>query len=124
MTPQDQTILHDPDSGAVGNCMQAAIATLLGLDMEEVPHFAALPDWDGALAAWCASRRLLWVSLSLMSLPDDMPCILTGTSPRGIAHVVVGRGVDTIHDPHPSRAGLRVKKTAWVFAPYLPDPLA
>ena len=41
-----QTILHDPDNGLLGNCMQAAIATVLGLGMEDVPHFAAIGDPD------------------------------------------------------------------------------
>lgn len=117
-----QTILHDPELGTIGNCMQAAVATLLGLPLGDVPHFAAIEgDWGAAFKAWCLGRQLLWISLGVMDVPDDMPCILCGKSPRGIEHCTVGRGLDTVWDPHPSRDGLTTISEVWVLAPYLPE---
>jgi hypothetical protein len=111
-----QTILHDPDSDAVGNCMQAAIATLLGLNLDDVPHFAEHDDWDVRLREWSHQRGLIWFTLGVMEVPDWAPCLLDGKSPRGIAHVVVVRGLTTVWDPHPSRDGLSTIRCAWLFA--------
>lgn len=124
MTPVDQTILHDPDTGAIGNCWQAAVATLLDLPLDDVPHFAAADDFDGLWHWWLHERRMVCMHVGLLDLPNDIPCLLVGTSPRDIAHIVVGIGTRMVHDPHPSRAGLKVTKHAWVICPYLPGDLA
>lgn len=116
MTLVTQTILHDPDSDAIGNCMPAAIATLLDLPLDDVPHFAEHDDWDVRFDAWCKERGLIWSSLNVTQVPDWAPCLLVGKSPRGIAHVVVGRGLSTVWDPHPSRDGLTSITSVWVLA--------
>ena len=112
----DQTIMHDLERGEIGNCMQAAIATHLGLPMTEVPHFAAMGDgWGEVFADWCKARRCLWVDLEPEQVPADMPTLLSGKSPRGVQHMVVGRGLTTVHDPHPSRAGIVEVETVWAI---------
>lgn len=125
MTPVDQTILHDPETGAIGNCMQAAIASLLDLPLDDVPHFVKLyPESEQcgqAISDWCLDRRYFVVQLDLEQLPDQMLCMLHGTSPRGLPHVVVGRGTEMIHDPHPSRDGLTETWLAWILCPFLPE---
>lgn len=116
MSGVDQTIMHNPERGEIGNCMQAAIASHLGLTLYDVPHFAAMGEgWADALQAWANARRLTWVAMPPEVVPDGMPTILQGRSERGIPHVVVGCGVKTIHDPHPSRAGLVEVKEAWAL---------
>lgn len=119
MTPVDQTLLADPENGIIGNCWQAAVASLLDLPLDDVPHFAAEPNCDQAFESWLLRRRILWVRLGLLDVPADLPCLLVGTSPRGIAHMVVARGLKMTHDPHPSRDGLSVTRQAWALAPYL-----
>lgn len=125
MTPVDQTILHDPQTGAIGNCMQAAIASLLDLAIEDVPHFAALSEEPAevgaALVEWTHKRRMLWLQLDAEMVPDDMPVLFYGKSPRGLPHLVVGVGSKIVHDPHPSREGLTEIEGAWIFCPYLSD---
>lgn len=111
-----QTILHDPDTGAIGNCMQAAIASLLDLPLDEVPHFAEHDDWDLRFSAWCAERGLIWFACDVSQVHDWAPCLLVGQSPRGIDHVVVGRGLTAVWDPHPSRDGLTSITGVWVLA--------
>lgn len=117
-----QTLLHDPEAGVMGNCMQAAVATLLGLDMDDVPHFAAMAEdeWQDAFTAWLFTGNLLWVVLDVEYVPEGMPCLLSGPSPRGVDHLVVGVGAEMVFDPHPSRAGLVSIDRVWVLAPFLP----
>lgn len=125
MIPVDQTIMHDPEAGAIGNCMQAALASILELPLERVPHFVQLyPDskeCGDAMFAWLLQRHVLWMQLSGDDpVPDDMPCLLYGQSERGVPHVVVGRGRTVAHDPHPSRAGLTEIQGIWVLHRYKP----
>jgi hypothetical protein len=125
MKPVDQTILHDPESGAVGNCMQAALASILDMDLDDVPHFVQLyPDskeCGDAMFQWLLEGHVLWMQLSPEEpVPADMPCLLYGKSERGLSHVVVGRGRTIIHDPHPSRAGLTEIEGVWVMYRYEP----
>ena len=35
----EQTILHDPEKKNYGNCMQACVASLLNIPLNDVPHF-------------------------------------------------------------------------------------
>ena len=113
-----QTILYAPDlqaRGVYGNCLQAAIASALGLDLDAVPHFGAFVWWDAAARLWLRGRSLdwSWVPAS-QGLPEER-CILVGTSPRpsGLHAVVAENG--RIWDPHPSRAGLTEIRNAYVF---------
>lgn len=34
-----QEFRHDPENGVYGDCQRAIVASLLGLEMSEVPHF-------------------------------------------------------------------------------------
>jgi hypothetical protein len=124
----DQTILHDPDKPDVmGNCWQTCIASLLNIPLDEVPHFVQENDtYDAvneATRAWARERGLELLHLDRSYLKGSpMLCILEGRSPRGVAHVVIGRGDETIHDPHPSRDGLSWADAAYVFVPLDPAP--
>lgn len=108
-----QTLLHDEENGVVGNCLQAAFASLLELPIEEVPHFVAMDDcWD-AMQRWFRER---YQSFYLVVEADQQGLdwylyhaghhIITGTSPRGLQHAVVGEKGEMVFDPHPSRGGL------------------
>lgn len=46
MTPVKQLYRHDPDQGVQGDCLRAAIASMLDLPAADVPHFAQ-PDGPG-----------------------------------------------------------------------------
>lgn len=114
------------------DCMRAAVASAFELPYEEVPDFGN-GDYDDEksrgwrqeceLAEWLALR-----GLGFLRLPNPwregsgarrMPwgvCLGEGASPRGdFYHAVVfdarGAGGEEpavlLHDPHPSRAGLR-----------------
>lgn len=104
-----QDRFSDPATGADGNCMQAAVASLLGLSLEAVPNFAE-EGWWTAIFAFMAARGLHLQDLNNTggARYDHQAGLYLafGPSPRGVSHVVVMRDGRMIHDPHPSRAGL------------------
>ena len=132
MKPVDQTVV-DP---VIGNCWSACLASLLEISLEEVPHFATAPDvwedrqgrgvtWLTATLDWLNSKGLKakWKSLPEAHLlpyeeynrgiPVGVPVILSGHSLRyeGCLHATIavfdGKAFTMLHDPHPSRAGLK-----------------
>lgn len=125
MTPAkvDQTILHS-DPERPGNCFAACVASALGLNLRDVPHFiewgmkhygdgAPHPDgntgahWHAMFLGFLAGRDL-W-AIPLASLDDAEPgevVFVGGPSQRGVPHQVLYRDGELWHDPHPSKAGL------------------
>lgn len=112
----DQTILQGPHA----NCLQACVATILGLTLEEVPNFMlAVDDWKGAFEAFMGLCGLqpLYLSATMMK-PIWHPAglhLIWGMSPRGTYHSVVGLCGETIHDPHPDKTGLLIQDLWTVF---------
>lgn len=97
-----QSILAGDPSGRPGNCLQAAVATVLGVEPGLIPHFA---EYQGnyidllvdvfARYEYQVEFQPRWVTFGL----------LFGHGPRGNRHAVAV--VDNhVWDPHPSRAGL------------------
>lgn len=115
-----QTILHDPYHPDVpGNCLQAAIASLLGLPLNAVPHFVTFTWWVGAIELWARGRGLHFRAAKVADA-GEIPLfrhILSGQTERGISHVVIAEEGWVVWDPHPSRAGLTSVDTAWWFEP-------
>lgn len=125
----DQRQRHDPANGEVGDCYRACLATMTGLELDEVPHFYE-PCYDregnctdeqlrdaGLRVRACLAERgwhfMGWpYSPSLAPETAPMLCILSGMSPRGpwehavIAEVSHDGAWRIVHDPHPSRAGI------------------
>jgi hypothetical protein len=125
----DQTVLHA--EGQCGNCLQATIAGILGWPLASVPHFALLGEehwWDCA-QAWLNSQGY-WIDYKPTSYADEggelLPkCWLSGPSPRGFSHAVIGDAAtgQMLHDPHPSRAGLvEVSYAIYFFRTPKADP--
>jgi len=113
-----------------GNCYQAAIATLLGVDLDEVPDYDRAdeagnwPDYCERLEAWLRDRGLSLRSFGtfrdgtpFVSAPNGTLVLVGGPSPRGdFDHICVARkeeaGLVWHHDPHPSCAF--VSSPRWV----------
>lgn len=122
--PVMQTLFGgDPDNPVeLGNCWPACFATLLGLELNDVPHFYA-EERDPQKAnynAWTWLRErgwhviaITWTEHAPFQLPGEI-VIISGKSPRGAhEHAVIGRidhtkefGFELLHDPHPSGAGI------------------
>ncbi len=110
---------ENPDDA--GNCMQACFASLFELPLDVVPHFASMPleTWWTSLLDWSASQGFALVTTE--SALTGVYGICTGQSPRGaFKHVVVTRGSDVAHDPHPSRDGILDQQEYWYFVPMDP----
>lgn len=115
MTGVTQTILYDPANEVVhGNCLQAAVASVLELPLDAVPHFSQFAWWDAAMELWARGRGLTVRKWLTETIPDER-CVLGGQSERGVLHSVVGEGGRIVWDPHPSRAGLVTIKDAFTF---------
>jgi hypothetical protein len=146
VTPRTQTILAErPDghsaAGLPGNCLQTAVASLLELEVDQVPHFALYVDWFAAMRRWARDRggdftyfpfpvpeehAEAWASCQRWGREHSAYVILGGPSPRGpFGHVVVGTvDLETVHDPHPSRAGITAVEDAILYCqPYDPPPV-
>ena len=121
MKPVDQTIFGGYVEGQthpVGNCFQACIASLLNMDLDQVPHFVdqmvrlKLGRDTAQLNKWLDKYLLCYVEVYArhnpieLDVPDDVYYLASGPGPRGHRHAVIYRAGALAHDPHPSREGL------------------
>ena len=128
MTPQKQQFTHEPERGQYGDCKRAVIASLLDLNIEEVPHF--LRDANGepekywvGLQSFLRSKGLSFLVTRARSgsafYGDDEPVYheISGPSPRsaGRFHSVVGCDGAIVFDPHPDGTGLAGDPSDWEF---------
>lgn len=116
MKPVFQTVLNETK----GNCLSAAIASLLELDIRDVPNFDVLNgDFIQRVNEWLEPRGLGWLRIIMPRqdrgpgrvqvgrlpesgeefrhhpLPEGVLCLATGKSTRGEwCHSVVGRVTD------------------------------
>ena len=121
MKPQRQTVFGGGANGSEpGNCFAACVATVLGLDLVQVPNFVAVPadaSWWLPFERWCAERNVwpLWLEASAISGSFDLVVIANGEGPRGLRHSVVWRDDSMLWDPHPSDEGLVGDPDAFVI---------
>ncbi len=114
MKPVKQRNRHLPEEGVYGDCHRAAYASIMELDLDEVPHFF---DCD---RSWEEARPLFrefWDRHGIMELMvpyraelekvleeqerrlPGVPFILTGQSRNLCNHSVVACGGKIVHDP-------------------------
>ena len=105
MVPVTQTIFGAPN----GNCYAACLASILELPIKDVPNANGNID---SVNRFLATRglgvvRIPYSESAWKTIRRGAWCILFGVSPRELLHAVVGKDGVMVHDPHPSRAGLR-----------------
>jgi hypothetical protein len=109
----DQTRFGTPG----GNCYQACIASILEVDLEDVPDFCNNNwegDWANDLNQWLYPFGLFNLEVefdkseqsALKWMTDNCWCVAVVPSADGggASHAVVWHKGCVIHDPHPSRA--------------------
>jgi hypothetical protein len=113
---QDQAILSDKSTGAIGDCFRTTIANLLHLDRDSVPHFVR--DHADPEDAVCAVNEFLrpfglaYLHIEVCSGElkrwgiEGLNHERRGTSPRGVSHSVAACDDAIEHDPHPTHGGL------------------
>ena len=120
-----------------GNALQACIASILGLDLEDVPNFIASEgDLYDALRSFLATKGLGFIKIPLDEegcVPfapgaANVRCVLAGQSPRGAhKHVVVAEIASSsttpvpVFDPHPSEQFLSSFIWVGLFVILTPD---
>lgn len=135
MKPVIQNSFYDEVAGTRGNCMSACIASILELDINDVPNFAQQAT-DRSLSMvslireWLRARDLglVWIECrpegEVLEYSFSALCcyfIASGVSPRDphIQHAVVAWGNDLVHDPHPEGGFLMGYPTFFYFiTPY------
>lgn len=111
-----QLFRHEPHKGQWGDCTRTCIACLLGLAPEDVPHEHREMSgaeqralYDDFIARKGVGR--IWIAFQASSVAEavdwatqwsnGLHFLLSGESPRGTNHVVIGHGGQIVHDPHP-----------------------
>ena len=104
MKPVYQTIL----SGPLANCLQASLASLLEVSLEDVPNFNTYSDseWYQAYIIWLENRGLGIVSIAntgyLAAFSNVGYHLIQAQSPRGnFRHTLVGLNGIPVYDPFP-----------------------
>jgi len=118
----NQTILHDPDKGQVGDCMRACVASIFEFPIEEVPHFVEKEGKGGWIKSYLRFLHSIGWSVYAVEAKDgkhELPepgehayYAAIGTSPRDpeVNHMVVCHKGQVVHDPHPDKLGLETIK--------------
>lgn len=114
-----------PNEEQRGNCLSAVIASLLELDLHEVPNFVQI-DVDGGQNWWehlleFLSKRgltIYWVTDEVKPEQDEYYTV-SGLSPRGngIYHIVIYQNGKMVHDPHPDNTGLLSETSSYMVRP-------
>lgn len=121
---QKQRYLHRPEEGTFGDCHRTCIASLLGLDRDEVPnwglHYKDGDAFDKACTEYLASQGLRRIVLPLHTengrpeealewMKRNNPSVyylLTGQSKNGTNHVVIAKDDAIVWDPSLDNSGI------------------
>jgi hypothetical protein len=101
------------------NCMQCAVAYMLGLPVAETPDFER--EHSPRHTAWERMEDFFEANgCTAEMFPPNVEItgdyLASGTTARGTSHMVVMRGGKLLHDPHPSNAGLADIQAVWLIA--------
>lgn len=121
MKPVMQTKLGSPG----GNCFPACVASLIELDIDDVPDFCNNDDedydWAPDLSEWLRPRGLDCAVTTVLDggFPKywRLYWIAGGQTETGAWHCVVYRGQEPVHDPHPGKCGLDKLTDAVLLVP-------
>lgn len=116
--------------GIKGNCQSAVLATLLELELQDVPNFndgydpeTMTPQQYGdefckRMRAWLQAKG--YDSLTFTGMLEVIPeakgkIMVCGKSPRGYNHVVIYENGELWHDPHPEGGGVVPEYVALIW---------
>jgi hypothetical protein len=116
--PMTGAIQQDSYKQADGskNCMQCSVAYLLGLPTSDVPDFeqAGPNAWEQFYSF--ISDHGFTAEMFPPTVDIDGDYLASGYTTRGTSHMVVMRGGELLHDPHPSNDGLKLVQVMWLIA--------
>lgn len=121
MIERKQLFRHEPEKGVYGDCHRTAIACLLDLEPDQVPHFAeAFEDaekFNSLVDEWLESRGWCAVSTAYRSRLEEVLRVqqfinpgvyymLGGKSRTGCGHSVIACGGQIVWDPSLDDSGI------------------
>lgn len=114
MKPITQTRLHIRDENGLvvqkGNCFQAAVASLMDLEIDQVPNFIEYSDYEW-FEKFCHFIKSKGYQYEVHYSPPDDYSIGSGISPRAtkdhkVTHAVICLDGEMVFDVHPDRTGV------------------
>ncbi len=132
LSRQLQRFPHAPQRGIQGDCYRTAIACVLGVERDSVPHSHDEQTGDEAYAmmdAWLRPQGLTRIFMPVLGdsfseianvlypRGGGLPLIVTGAGPRNVNHVVVVHGIDDFWCPTLGAVSAEVA----LIGPALPD---
>lgn len=132
LTRQYQAFRHEPENGIQGDCYRTAVACVLGIERDSVPHShdeLTGPEAETFIDGWLKPQGLRRIFMPVLG--DDLrtvaeaiyprggglPLMITGRGPRDVNHVVVVHGPDDIWCPTLGAVPPRIA----LIGPALPD---
>lgn len=120
LIPVKQDIFTSDDEKILGNCLQAAIASMTDQPLGIVPHTVYHYDWYRRLQLWLKNTLNLTLrSTSWDDVKPDEYVLVVGVSPRNPTwyHAVVYQNGALVHDPHPDNTGVTSVSSIYTLRP-------
>jgi hypothetical protein len=94
-----------------GNCLQAAMASMFHLELEQVPHFILYEDWFKVFWHWLHALDHEYIGSGYQEHIADAPLVndalycsvKSKLFPGGTHAVLINREGIVIHDPNPKK---------------------
>lgn len=127
MKPVFQTKFGGSDApeSEQGNCIQAAIASLFELKLEQAPDFTGCitnGKWFLIFESWLKERNLELVTAAKEgTIPPTnsyyLQAVKSTTLKEGDGHIVVCKNGQVVHDPNPRATTVGEFEELWLFVP-------
>ncbi len=122
---------NDLENGIVGDCLRAAIASILDLPRESDPHYMQIHWPDGHKAMRAFDKFVAGHGYVLLTLPgpvfmdlfreNDVDCYhliggIASANGDTAPHACVGLNGKIVHDPNPMKPGLKGTIEDWTIS--------
>jgi hypothetical protein len=106
--------------GVEGNCLPTCVASILEINIEDVPNFVTLEgDWWEHFHDFMISKGYKPFHMNGDEITPKGYHIACGMADRGFHHACVTLDGKVVHDPHPDRTGLHSILHHYVLVPIL-----
>ena len=121
MKPIDQQYFYNKETGEIGDCIRAVTASLLEIDRDSVPHFVKdnpghewYDKWELFMIRNGITPHMIAGPFEVVPKPAGY-YLASGPSSRGVKHIVIMWDGKMVHDPHPTRSGIKSIEAIWML---------